>query len=161
VATLVARNTNEALVGSGGICVWRKSVVWSQAVGFVFVRLAEIWLQSPWRCFLHLIYFIQTFYKFCTFNAIFKDNIAINCINVKKRFIPVNFDGSYARLVLKINEVLGLKYTLGSNFKHVAAAENLGNGCTYSSYMCTRNQCTCEYTQMSFRHVNYFSTFLI
>jgi hypothetical protein len=43
VATLVARNANEAVValtvGSGGVC--------SQAVGFVLVRLAGIWLQSP------------------------------------------------------------------------------------------------------------------
>jgi hypothetical protein len=42
-AALVARNASKALVapmvGSGG--------VWSQAVGFVLVRLAEIWLQSP------------------------------------------------------------------------------------------------------------------
>jgi hypothetical protein len=39
-------DANEAVVapvvGSGG--------VYSQAVGFVSVRLAGIWLQSPWRC---------------------------------------------------------------------------------------------------------------
>jgi hypothetical protein len=41
--------------------------------------------------------YVQKFYKFCTFNAICKDNIAINCITVqhKKGFIPVKFDGSY------------------------------------------------------------------
>jgi hypothetical protein len=34
--------------------VWRSlclATVWSQAVGFLLVRLAGIWLQSPWRCF--------------------------------------------------------------------------------------------------------------
>jgi hypothetical protein len=49
VATLVARNANEAMVapmvGSGGICVL--AGFWSQAVGFVLVLLAGIWLQSP------------------------------------------------------------------------------------------------------------------
>jgi hypothetical protein len=37
--------------GYGG--VWRSlrlAGVWSQAVGFVFVRVAGVWLQSPWRC---------------------------------------------------------------------------------------------------------------
>jgi hypothetical protein len=47
---LVARNANEAMVapmvGSGGVCVWLESRVWSQAVGFVLARLAGIWLQS-------------------------------------------------------------------------------------------------------------------
>jgi hypothetical protein len=52
------------------------------------------------KMFSHLIYFFQTFYKFCTFNVICKDNAAMNCITVqhtqKKSSIPVNFDGSYA-----------------------------------------------------------------
>jgi hypothetical protein len=43
LAILVARNAEEAMVahmvGSGG--------VWSQTVGFVLMRLAGIWLQSP------------------------------------------------------------------------------------------------------------------
>jgi hypothetical protein len=30
------------------------------------------------KMFSHLIYFIKTFYKFCTFNAICKDNAAVN-----------------------------------------------------------------------------------
>jgi hypothetical protein len=30
----------------------------------------------------HLIYFMNTFYKFCIFNAIYKDNAAINCVAV-------------------------------------------------------------------------------
>jgi hypothetical protein len=45
VATLVARNANEAMVapvvGSGGVNVWRDSGIWSQAVSFVLVRLEE------------------------------------------------------------------------------------------------------------------------
>jgi hypothetical protein len=49
------------------------------------------------KMFSHLLYFMKKFYKFYTFNVIFKDNAAINCITVqnKKGFIPVNFDRSY------------------------------------------------------------------
>jgi hypothetical protein len=32
------------------------------------------------KMFSHVIYFTKKFYKFCTFNAICKDNAAINCI---------------------------------------------------------------------------------
>jgi hypothetical protein len=47
------------------------------------------------KMFSQLIYFIKKFYTFCTFNAICKDNVAINCIIVQKeRFIPINFDVS-------------------------------------------------------------------
>jgi hypothetical protein len=56
----------------------------SSAVGFMLVRLARIWLQSP----LDVITFDlveKKFYKFCTFNAICKDNFAINCIIVQHR----------------------------------------------------------------------------
>jgi hypothetical protein len=35
------------------------------------------------KMFSLLIYFIRTFYKFCTFNAICKDNAAINCITLQ------------------------------------------------------------------------------
>jgi hypothetical protein len=49
--TLVARNANETMVApmveSDGVCVWQEFGVRSQAVGFVLVRLAGIWLQSP------------------------------------------------------------------------------------------------------------------
>jgi hypothetical protein len=30
--------------------------------------------------FSHSIYFIKKFYKFCSFNVICEDNVAINCI---------------------------------------------------------------------------------
>jgi hypothetical protein len=51
--------------------------------------------------FSHLIYYTRKFYK-CTFNTIFKDNAAINWTTVQhKRFIYVNFDGSYyCRIVI-------------------------------------------------------------
>jgi hypothetical protein len=81
VATLVARNANEAIVapmvGSGGDCVWHESG---------FSRRTDVFT---------LICSIKKFYKFSTFNAIFKDNAAINCVTVKHKqsFIPVNFDG--------------------------------------------------------------------
>jgi hypothetical protein len=38
------RGSGGAYGGSVRVCVWR---VWSQAVGFVLVRLTGIWLQSP------------------------------------------------------------------------------------------------------------------
>jgi hypothetical protein len=54
--------------------------------------------------FSHWIYFIKTFYKFHTFIAVYKINVTINFITVqhKRSFIPVNFDGSYVRVVLFI-----------------------------------------------------------
>jgi hypothetical protein len=36
------------------------------------------------KMFSHLIQFIKKFYKFSIFNAICKDNAAINCITVQK-----------------------------------------------------------------------------
>jgi hypothetical protein len=96
VATPVARNENEdmaaPMVGSGGVCVWRESGgrFWVSAFGRNLALIAV-------EMFSHLIQFIKKFYKFCIFNAICKDNAAINCITVqrKKKLIPVNFDGSY------------------------------------------------------------------
>jgi hypothetical protein len=48
MSILVASNANEAIlapmVGSDGVCVWRKSGVRGHAVGFVLVCLAGIWL---------------------------------------------------------------------------------------------------------------------
>jgi hypothetical protein len=41
VATLVARNANDAMVGSDGVCVWRVSEAWNQAVGLVLVHWQE------------------------------------------------------------------------------------------------------------------------
>jgi hypothetical protein len=47
------------------------------------------------KMFLHLIYIIMTFYKFCILNAVCKDNAAINCITLEhKILIPVNFYGT-------------------------------------------------------------------
>jgi hypothetical protein len=37
------------------------------------------------KMFSHVIYFITTLYKFCTFNAICEDNAAINCIIVQHK----------------------------------------------------------------------------
>jgi hypothetical protein len=79
------------------------------------VRLAGFWgLESDGRfcvgafgrnlasvavkMFSRSIHFIKKFYECRTFNAICKDNAAINCINTstQKRLIFVNFDESYA-----------------------------------------------------------------
>jgi hypothetical protein len=37
------------------------------------------------KIFPHLIYFIKIFYKLCIFNAIYKDNDAINCIYAQRK----------------------------------------------------------------------------
>jgi hypothetical protein len=39
------------------------------------------------KMFLHLICFVQKFYKFCTFSAICKDNTEVNCIIVQDKKI--------------------------------------------------------------------------
>jgi hypothetical protein len=69
VATLVARHENEAMVvpmvGSGRVCVWRESG---------FSRREDVFIFN---------YFIRTFYKFYTSNAICKDNATIICITVQ------------------------------------------------------------------------------
>jgi hypothetical protein len=68
--------------------------VWSQAVDFVLVRLADL-ASVAVKMFSHLIEFIKKFDKCCTFNAIFKDNATINYVTAQQKyFIPVNLDGS-------------------------------------------------------------------
>jgi hypothetical protein len=66
--------------------VWRSlhlAGVWSQAVGFVLVRLTGIWwFQSPEVFFTFNLFYHEIFFKFCTFNAIRKDNAAVNFITV-------------------------------------------------------------------------------
>jgi hypothetical protein len=47
------------------------------------------------KFFSHLIYFVKNFYEFCAFSAICKDNVAINCITVQHKKVPVSCDGSY------------------------------------------------------------------
>jgi hypothetical protein len=37
------------------------------------------------KMFSHLIYFINKFYKFCTFNAIYEDDAEINCITLQHK----------------------------------------------------------------------------
>jgi hypothetical protein len=43
------------------------------------------------KMYSYLIYFVQKFYKFCTFNAICKNNAAKNCVTVqhKKGLFPL------------------------------------------------------------------------
>jgi hypothetical protein len=47
------------------------------------VRRSDFCWGFAVKTFSHLIYFIETFYKFCTFNASCKDNAAINFITVQ------------------------------------------------------------------------------
>jgi hypothetical protein len=69
VATPAARNAILAvmarMMGSGGVCIWRNSGVWSQAVDFMLLRLAGIWLQPSLICF-HILFTRSKFYEFCT-----------------------------------------------------------------------------------------------
>jgi hypothetical protein len=84
VATLVARNANEAVVapavGSGGVCVLCE-LGGRFCVGAFGRNLASVAVKM----FLHEIYVVKKFYKFCTFNAICKVNAAINCISVQHK----------------------------------------------------------------------------
>jgi hypothetical protein len=50
---------------------------WNQAVGYVSARVARIWLHSLWRC-LFTFNLLYRVYKCCTFNAICKDDDAVN-----------------------------------------------------------------------------------
>jgi hypothetical protein len=66
LATLVARNANEAIVapmvGSDAVCIW---------------------LEYGFR--RYIVVYQQLFNKFCTFSAICKYSAAINCITVQHR----------------------------------------------------------------------------
>jgi hypothetical protein len=74
--TLVARNAEEAMVGSAfGGSMESGGRFCAGAFGRNLASVAV-------KMFLHLIQFIKIFYKLCTFNAICKDNSAINCITV-------------------------------------------------------------------------------
>jgi hypothetical protein len=71
VATLIARNGNEAVVaptvGSGEASVWLES-------GF-----------SRRKNVSYLIYFIKKCYKLCTLSSVCKDNAATNCITYRHK----------------------------------------------------------------------------
>jgi hypothetical protein len=85
VATLVARNSNE-VIGGAYFGVWKSLIlagVWSQAVGYMLVRLASVNV----KIFSYAIRFTKKFYKFCTFNAMCKENVAINCVTVQRKKI--------------------------------------------------------------------------
>jgi hypothetical protein len=65
--------------------------VWQESI-FIFVV----------KTFSHLIYFIKTFYKRCTFIVVCKNYAAISSVTVlrKKKFVPVSFS-SHSMLVNK------------------------------------------------------------
>jgi hypothetical protein len=92
VATLVARNANEAvvvlMVGSGDICIWRNSGVWSQAVVLCWCFWQETGFSRHEDGFtLNLLK--KTFYKSCTFNLNCKNIHAVNFIIAQhKKIIP-------------------------------------------------------------------------
>jgi hypothetical protein len=69
----------------------------------------------------YLIYFTKKCYKIYIFNAICKDNDAVNCVtstvlllipfHTKIMFIPVNFDGSYYAIHSTTTDKLHSLYT--------------------------------------------------
>jgi hypothetical protein len=84
--------------------VWRNMRlvgVWRQGVGFVLVRLARIWLSRREDSIIFNI-LKKTYYKFCTFNAICKDNAAVNFITSrhKKGSFPSTFTGNRALVMI-------------------------------------------------------------
>lgn len=77
--TIAIQLTNKSKRGYGGACggFWRILLlarVWSQVFGFVLVPSFAV------KMVLHLIHCVKTFYKLCTFNAIFEGNVATNYI---------------------------------------------------------------------------------
>jgi hypothetical protein len=68
--------------------VWqslRLAGVWSQAVGFVLVRLQESGFSSRENVFTFYLLHTEIFRKLCAFSAICKDNAAINCTTVQHK----------------------------------------------------------------------------
>jgi hypothetical protein len=110
VATLVARNPIEAVVApvrrmESGI---RRSVLcWCVCQEYEFSCREDVLL---------FIYFVTKFYKFCISLRFAKTVLQwIILLFNRKRFIPVNFDGSYARLVIQ-DEVGGTCSTHGGTY---------------------------------------------
>lgn len=89
VATLVAKNASEAMVapmmGSGGICFWRDSNMWSQDVGLFLCAFQKSSASAASKIFQHFIYFMKTMCKSDTFNAVCQDNAAINSTPLQHR----------------------------------------------------------------------------
>jgi hypothetical protein len=106
VATLVARNANKAMVvhmvGSefGGSLESGSLFL----VGVFGRNLASVAVKM----FSNLIYFKKEFYQFCTFNAIFKDNDAIDCITIQHK------KGSFSSILMGYTNVAQPFYTHGT-----------------------------------------------
>jgi hypothetical protein len=96
VATVVARNANEAMmapmVGPGGSL--------ESGGRFCVGAFGRNLTSVAVKMFSHLIYFIKKFYKFCIFNAIRKDNFAINFIAVQHK------ESSFPSVVKQLSTIL-------------------------------------------------------
>jgi hypothetical protein len=98
LATPAARITNEAtvapMVGSGGVCVCRNSGIRPSAL------CRGVWQASGFNSceevFRFLILFIKKFYQVFVFNALCKDNAAINCSTIQEDrvYSPLTSTGS-------------------------------------------------------------------
>jgi hypothetical protein len=84
----VWRSLAESAFGGGLESRVRRSVLWRCVwKEFSFNRREDVFTYNLIQ---------KKFYKFCTFHAVFRDNPAVNWnCSTHKRFIPVNFDGSY------------------------------------------------------------------
>jgi hypothetical protein len=80
------------ITGVGAVRIWQESGSGGRfCVGAFGINLVSVTMKM----FSYLIYFIKKFYKFCTFNVICKDNVAINYIIVqhKKNSFPSTLMG--------------------------------------------------------------------
>jgi hypothetical protein len=84
------RGHDSAYVGSG---------VWSRVVGFALLLLTRIWLGCLEDIFTFNL--LLKCYTFCTFNAIFKDNSAINYITWSVLFNTKNREAIFILVVVR------------------------------------------------------------
>jgi hypothetical protein len=104
-------------------CKWRYGGVWrsqlprkirSQAVRFVLVLFAGIWLQSPWRC-LHIYCNFKVNFISVVISMLFSKTV-LQYNALQQRFIPVIYDGwYYISSIMKQISSLKSWYSLSSS----------------------------------------------
>jgi hypothetical protein len=95
VATLVATNEMVFMVGSGGVC-FASFCSFKLGRQFCVGAFGRSMASVAVKLFSCVIYFKKKFYKYCTFNEIFQDNVAnILYYCSTQKFIPINFHGPH------------------------------------------------------------------
>jgi hypothetical protein len=102
VATLIAKNANEAVVapmaGSGGVCVWQKF----ESGGRLFVDAFGS------NMFSRLTFLVKKFYKYLISMRFAKTMLEYYCWTQKKMFIPNNFDGYTSTCIMQTHNYFHL-----------------------------------------------------